>query len=143
MSGVITAAIAGITWCFCTASASLCSSWCGNDKASSVPPSATSGRRRSVLLLALSFVVALAYQYGIAPHCENWPYLGDAWSAGCEDRGSAELARVCSGNAGVYRAASAAFAFFVVFGVGESRARSGGRCGHRVLRSRLFGHAVT
>ncbi|KAL7554060.1 hypothetical protein ACHAWF_017449 [Thalassiosira exigua] len=119
MSGVIAAVVTGVTWCFCTATASLCSSWCGNDKPSTVPPSATSGRKRSVLLLALSVVVALVYQYALAPNYDRikWQYLSDAWTSGCGDELSEELLQVCSGNAGVYRAASAAFVFFVILGV--------------------------
>lgn len=119
MSGLIAAGIAGITWCFCTATASLCTSWCGNDKPSSVPPSATSGRKRSVVLLAFSVVVALIFQYALAPNYDriSWQYLSDAWTSGCEDLGSTEMTQVCSGNAGVYRAASAAFVFFVIFGI--------------------------
>mmetsp|Transcript_565 Transcript_565/g.1022 ORF Transcript_565/g.1022 Transcript_565/m.1022 type:complete len:471 (+) Transcript_565:322-1734(+) len=124
MSGIIAAACTGITWCFCTATASLCSSWCGNDKPSTVPPSATSGRKRSVILLALSVVIALIYQYALAPNYNKipWTYINDAWSSGCDDNGSsssnnAELREVCSGNAGVYRASSAAFVFFIIFGI--------------------------
>ena len=42
MSGIIAGIGAAVGWCFCTATASLCSSWCGNDKpswvcASSIP----------------------------------------------------------------------------------------------------------
>lgn len=127
MSGLITAAISGIAWCFCTASASLCSSWCGNDKPSTIPPSASSGRKRSVLLLTLSVVVALIFQYAVAPQMQpdqtaaNAPkigeYLVNAWTDGCADENNPDLVQVCSGNSGVYRASSAAFAFFCIFGV--------------------------
>jgi len=120
MSGLLAAAVAGVGWCFCTASASLCSSWCGNDKPSTIPPSATSGRKRSVLLLASSIVVALVYQYGLAPNYDKigWQYLSDAWSSGCDAvEGNEELVQVCAGNAAVYRASSAAFVFFVIFGI--------------------------
>ena len=136
MSGIFAAAIAGVTWCCCSATASLCGSWCGNDKPSTVPPSATSGRKRSVLLLAFSVVVALIYQYALAPNFYSspadttissqiaaqaaskigWDYLADAWTSGCDDL-SDELTQVCSGNAGVYRAAAAAFVFFISFGI--------------------------
>ena len=86
-----------------------------------MPPSATSGRKRSVVLLAFSVVVALIFQYALAPNYDriSWQYLSDAWTSGCEDLGSVEMTQVCSGNAGVYRAASAAFVFFVIFGIGE------------------------
>ena len=41
-----------------------------------VPPSATSGRKRSVLLLAFSVVVALVFQYALAPNYDKfqWEY---------------------------------------------------------------------
>jgi len=85
-----------------------------------MPPSATSGRKRSVLLLAFSIVVSLIYQYGLAPNYDkiSWQYLSDAWSSGCDIiEGNEELVQVCAGNAGVYRASSAAFVFFVIFGI--------------------------
>lgn len=88
-----------------------------------MPPSATSGRKRSVLLLAFSVVVSLVYQYALAPnyHKISWDYLSDAWTSGCEDVSDNEdLVKVCSGNAGVYRASSAAFVFFVIFGIAAS-----------------------
>lgn len=40
----------------------------------------------------------------------------EAWTAGCDDL-SAELATVCSGNSGVYRASFSAFVFFILFGL--------------------------
>lgn len=85
-----------------------------------VPPSATSGRLRSVLLLGFSIVVALIFQYGLAPNYTKltWNYLIDAWTAGCANDNE-ELVKVCAGNAGVYRAAGAAFIFFFIFGIGE------------------------
>ena len=88
-----------------------------------MPPSATSGRKRSVLLLAFSVVVALVFQYALAPNYDKfqWEYLVDAWTSGCGDDLSEDLLKVCAGNAGVYRAASAAFAFFVIFAIGEYR----------------------
>lgn len=119
LSGLIAAVVTGVTWCFCTASASLCTSWCGNDKPSTVPPSVTSGRKRSVILLAFSVVVALIYQYAFAPNYDKfrWQYLSDAWTSGCEEQVDVELVKVCSGNAGVYRASSAAFVFFFILGI--------------------------
>ena len=119
MSGIIAGIATGVTWCFCTATASLCSSWCGNDKPSTVPPSATSGRKRSVLLLAFSVVVALVFQYALAPNYGriSWSYLSDAWTSGCGHDTNEELVKVCAGNAGVYRASGAAFVFFVIFGI--------------------------
>mmetsp|Transcript_19832 Transcript_19832/g.41619 ORF Transcript_19832/g.41619 Transcript_19832/m.41619 type:complete len:470 (-) Transcript_19832:141-1550(-) len=127
MSGIIAAAVSGVTWCFCTASASLCSSWCGNDKPSTVPPSASSGRKRSVLLLAFSVFVALIFQYAVAPRLQedqlaaNAPYVGELlvekWTAGCTGKTNPELVEVCSGYAGAYRASSSAFAFFCIFAI--------------------------
>lgn len=115
-----------LAFCCCTATASLFSSWCGNDKASNIPPSANSGRKRSVLLLALSVVVALIFQYAVAPRLQPdqtagyTPYIGtylvEAWTAGCTQSNS-DLTVVCSGNSGVYRASFSAFVFFILFGL--------------------------
>jgi hypothetical protein len=115
-----------LSFCCCTATASLFSSWCGNDKPSNVPPSANSGRKRSVLLLALSVVVALVFQYAVAPRLQPnevagyTPYIGtylvETWTGGCTEL-SSDLVVVCSGNSGVYRASFSAFAFFILFGI--------------------------
>eukprot|EP00956_Cyclotella_meneghiniana_P012992 scaffold18576_cov51-Cyclotella_meneghiniana.AAC.6 len=115
-----------LTFCCCTATASLFSSWCGNDKPSNVPPSANSGRKRSVLLLALSVVVALIFQYALAPRllpdeiAGYTPYVGtylvESWTGGCTDL-SSDLIPVCSGNSGVYRASFSSFLFFILFGI--------------------------
>jgi hypothetical protein len=88
--------------------------------ARSVAPSATSGRKRSVLLLAMSVAVALIFQYGLAPNIDaiSWQYFVDAWASGCGDESSFD---VCAGNAGVYRAAGAAFLLYFIFGIGEYR----------------------
>jgi hypothetical protein len=88
-----------------------------------MPHSATSGRKRSVLLLALSGVVALVFQYGFAPNYDKigWQYLSDAWTSGCGDDSNKELMTICAGNAGVYRSSAAAFVFFIIFGIGEHR----------------------
>ena len=85
-----------------------------------MPPSATSGRKRSVLLLALSVIVALIFQYGLAPNLDaiSWQYFIDAWTSGCGGN-NVLLVDVCAGNAGVYRASGAAFLFYFVFGAGE------------------------
>lgn len=71
----------------------------------------------------------MIYQYALAPNYGKigWQYLSDAWASGCDD-GDEELAKVCAGNAGVYRASGAAFLFFVIFGLGEC-----------ILSSKLFG----
>jgi len=62
--------------------------------------------------------VALVFQYGLAPNLDaiSWDYFIDAWTSGCGDDESLD---VCSGNAGVFRAAGAAFVFFFIFGIGE------------------------
>lgn len=119
ITGALSAVISGVTFCFCSASASLCSAWCGNDKPSTSPPSAKSGRMRSVVLLGFSIVVALIFQYALAPNVSQlrWSYFIDAWTAGSCANENPELVKVCSGNAGVYRASSAAFLFFVIFGL--------------------------
>lgn len=118
MSGVVTAIVAGVSWCFCRATASLCGAWCGNDKPSSVAPSATSGRKRSVLLLAFSVAVSLAFQYALGPNYGKLrlEYLVEAWSSGCE-HDNQELVQICAGNSGVYRAQGAAFLFFFLFAI--------------------------
>jgi Serine incorporator (Serinc) len=46
--------------------ASLLSSCCGNDKASTVPPGLHSGRKRSVLLLMAGIGLSIIYQYGLS-----------------------------------------------------------------------------
>eukprot|EP00986_Skeletonema_menzelii_P018426 scaffold26639_cov151-Skeletonema_menzelii.AAC.2 len=118
ISGAFTAIVSGVTFCFCSASASLCSAWCGNDKPSTSPPSAKSGRMRSVVLLGFSIIVALIFQYGLGPNVSQfqWSYFINAWTQSC-DNNNPELVKVCSGNAGVYRASSSAFLFFVIFGL--------------------------
>lgn len=62
--------------------------------------------------------MSLVYQYGLAPNYDKlqWDYLLDAWASGCDELGDEDLMVVCAGNAGVYRAAAAAFLFFVIFG---------------------------
>lgn len=60
--------------------------------------------------------MALVFQYGLAPNLDaiSWDYFIDAWTSGCGDDESLD---VCSGNAGVFRAAGAAFVFFFIFGI--------------------------
>lgn len=64
-------------------------------------------------------MVALVFQYGLAPNLDaiSWEYFVDAWTSGCGDDNSS--VEVCSGNAGVFRAAGAAFVFYFIFGIGE------------------------
>jgi hypothetical protein len=96
---------------------SLFSSCCGNDKAANVPPSATSGRKRSVLLLLVTIAIAFAFQYAVGPYVLDIPvsnYVTDAWTDGCTGYASQELQEQCVGNMGVYRATSSAFLFFIL-----------------------------
>ena len=118
ISGALSAVVSGVSFCFCSASASLCGAWCGNDKPSTSPPSARSGRLRSVVLLGFSIIVALIFQYALAPNISElkWPYIIDAWTQSCDDD-NLELIEVCSGNTGVYRASFAALLFFIIFGL--------------------------
>lgn len=117
------------SWCFCTALGSLLSSCCGNDKDSTVPPSVTSGRKRSIFLLFLSLGFAFLFQYGIGPNVAEhnnkflpFKYIENAWLDGCEqyvdDDGNYDLQKACTGNAGVYRAAGSAFFFFTLAALG-------------------------
>ena len=118
-----------ISWCFCSALGSLFTSCCGNDKDSSIPPSVTSGRKRSIFLLLLSVGFAFLYQYVVGPNVtkynnDNGPlgYIGRAWYDGCDqyvsmnDDGTNnfESQKECSGQTGVYRSAAAAFVFFIL-----------------------------
>lgn len=119
-ASLVTCIVTGATWCFCTACASLLNACCGNDKPSTLPPSVTSGRKRSVLLLLFAIVIALVFQYAVAPAILDAPasvgYIRDAWISGCEDL-SDDLQVVCVGNSGVYRPMLAATLFFVLAAV--------------------------
>lgn len=117
LSAACTALTTGVTWCFCTATASLLGSCCGNDKPSTVPPSATSGRKRSVFLLLLAIVIAFAFQYGVAPALHDASlsnYVTDAWTNGCDSFENNGLQERCARNAGAFRAMSSATLFFVL-----------------------------
>lgn len=99
----------------------------------------TSGRRRSVLLLALSVLLALTFQYSLAPAIlgdkSSWwnvfrkagvgKHVFASWTDGCdayleeEGRGgdgdvSAGPYAQCAGNAGVYRPTFISFLFFAI-----------------------------
>lgn len=116
-ASLVTCAVTSMTWCFCTAAASLLASCCGNDKPSTVPPSATSGRKRSVLLLVFAIALSFAFQYGVATYVYQVPvsnYVTDAWTDGCRDYPTQDLRERCAGNNGVYRPASSASLFFVI-----------------------------
>ena len=114
-----------LTFCFCQAAASLCNACCGNDKPSTVPPSAASGRKRSIIVLFLSIGLALAYQWGIAPTLveSKWdiPYLVDAWLDDCEEFNSDEdLQKACAGINGNYRVSFATTLFFFLAAIGAA-----------------------
>lgn len=96
---------------------SLFSSCCGNDKASNIAPSATSGRKRSVLLLLFTIAIAFSFQYGVATYVVRIPldnFVTQAWTDGCLGFNNDELQEKCIGNQGVYRATSSALLFFVL-----------------------------
>jgi hypothetical protein len=95
------------------------SACCGNDKASTIPPSITSGRKRSVLLLFLALVIALVFQYILAPQLvdvEDFSgFLSDQWLDACDEfLEEPDLREECAGNMGVYRVAAATTFFFVL-----------------------------
>lgn len=81
----------------------------------------TSGRKRSVLLLLICIVLALAFQYGVAPAIIDAPeyltYLRDPWLDGCTNLADASLTAICVGNAGAFRPSFAAGVFFVLAAV--------------------------
>ena len=88
---------------------------CGNDKPSTVTAGASSGRKRSVLLLCLAIAVALALQYGAAYYIANISvsnYLTNAWLDGCDEYESDALKVRCAGQAGVYRVGFSGLVFF-------------------------------
>lgn len=114
---VLTCLATGAAWCFCTAMGSLLYSCCGNDKPSSTPPSATSGRKRSVLLLIITMFTAFVFQYAVGPFVMDLSmsnYVTDSWTDGCLQYESEALNKKCVGNQGVYRATFSAFVFFLL-----------------------------
>ena len=119
-SSLIFAATSAVGWCFCTACASLLSACCGNDKKSTIPPSITSGRKRSVLLLFLALGLALVFQYYVGPLIidsdQYTGFLSDRWLDGCSEYEGAFLEE-CAGNMGVFRVAAATTLFFVLAGI--------------------------
>jgi len=111
--------ITSVTWCFCQACTSLLCACCGNDKDSSVAPSATSGRKRSVVVLLFSIVLALAFQYGLGPYLLDMNLdnpVRDSWMDDCE-KYSNDMKRSCVGNNGNFRVSAATTLFFVLAGI--------------------------
>jgi hypothetical protein len=121
----------GISYCACASASSICNACLG-----STSPG-TSGRRRSVLLLAITVLLSLSFQYSLAPAImgneSSWwnmfrsaPGLGKrvfrGWTDGCDSYRHEEGGSVyssgayhqCVGNAGVYRPTFFSFLFFVI-----------------------------
>mmetsp|Transcript_42636 Transcript_42636/g.89470 ORF Transcript_42636/g.89470 Transcript_42636/m.89470 type:complete len:489 (+) Transcript_42636:153-1619(+) len=122
----------GLTYCACSSASSICNACLGQTSPH------TSGRRRSVLLLALSVLLALSFQYSLAPaivgdESGTWwkiarkgpvgKHVFKGWTDGCDgylDESEAQGAEAlagpygqCAGNAGVYRPTFFSFLFFV------------------------------
>lgn len=133
MGGTISSTVSlAVTYCACTSASSICNACLGQTSPH------TSGRRRSVLLLALSVLLALTFQYSVAPAIlgdgNSWwnvvkktPGVGKhifgSWTDGCEgyltdtnaaDSMSGKAYGQCTGNAGVYRPTFFSFLFFAV-----------------------------
>ncbi|KAL9185001.1 hypothetical protein ACHAXT_002778 [Thalassiosira profunda] len=123
----------GLTYCACSSASSICNACLGQTSPH------TSGRRRSVLLLALAVLLALTFQYSLAPAIlgdgNSWwnvvrktPGVGKrvfrGWTSGCEQylpddqQGGSDEDKLsgpfgqCAGNAGVYRPTFFSFLFF-------------------------------
>jgi hypothetical protein len=114
----------GLTYCCFSAAGSLCQSCFGSTA------EGTTGRKRSVLLLALTIVLAFWFQYSVGPaivskqgtvwNIFRWiPGLGKhvhtAWQKPCEQfKEDEHLMEQCAGNAGVYRPTAVATIFYLV-----------------------------
>lgn len=85
---------------------------CCSSAAGNVCADSGTGREQSVLLLATSVVLALIYQYVLAPS-EAVDSGAIDWDAGC-DYDDDEMDDKCRGNAGVYRVGCASFLFFTM-----------------------------
>lgn len=101
------------TYCVCSAGASLCQSCFGTTAPG------TTGRKRSVLLLAIAIIMALWFQYNVGPGIVSqtgwvwksyrvipgtgkWVY--NSWFDSCmQYQDQPELLEQCAGNAGVMR----------------------------------------
>jgi len=130
MGSLVSCLIAGTTWCFCTALGSLIGSCCGNDKPSTIAPGAASGRKRSVLLLVISILIAFAFQYGVAGAIVGFDYsnyVTDAWLDGCDELETQSLLERCAGYAGVYRSAASALLFYLLAAIAVCCKRTANR----------------
>ncbi|CAB9519563.1 Serine incorporator 1 [Seminavis robusta] len=133
MGQLLSCVVVSGTWCLCTATGSLLTACCGNDKKSTEPVGANSGRKRSVLLMVIAMIVSFVFQYWVASAVvESYEkdeielsvsalakeqatnFFQDSWLDGCTEYESSELRERCVGNSGVYRAASAATLFFLL-----------------------------
>ena len=114
-------------WCFCSAGQSLCQACFGTVAVG------TTGRKRSVLLLAMVIATALWFRYSIGPGiagqtgwigritryvpgAKNLVYT--AWTDSCTDLEGDEdglgTVEECAGNAGVYRPTFLATLYFLI-----------------------------
>jgi len=142
MGQLISCVAMSVSWCVCSAMGSLLTACCGNDKASTIAPGANSGRKRSVLLMVLAMLISFFFQYWVAaavvesldPEAnrvdllnttmakiatsvvkdQSTNFIKDSWLDGCRNYALADNRERCVGNAGVYRAASAATLFFLL-----------------------------
>ena len=117
MGSAISSAVSlSATYCACSSASLICNACLGQSNPQ------TTGRRRSVLLLVLSVILALLFQYSLAPTIlqkggEKWSIIGSttrlftSWTNGCDNQAQLDQ---CAANAGVYRPTFVAFLFFVV-----------------------------
>lgn len=113
-------------YCCCSAGSSLCNSCFGTVQVG------TTGRKRSVLLLAMVIATSLWFQYSVGPSIVNqsgwiWktyrfiPYAGkliySAWYDSCQAQypdANMEVIEQCAGNAGVYRSTFLSTFYFLM-----------------------------
>lgn len=114
-------------YCCCTASQSLCNACFGTVAVG------TTGRKRSVLLLAGVIAASLWFRYGVGPAIvgqTGWigsmtryvpgakNLIYEAWIDGCDDENAdgdrLDTVEECAGNAGVYRPTFLATLYFAV-----------------------------
>ena len=112
-------------YCVCSSASSLCHACLGTTAPG------TTGRKRSVLLLALAIVTSLWFQYVVGPSIvsqSGWIWksyraipgsgkiIFDSWHGDCAKlyQDEPELLSQCAGNAGVFRPMFLAFIYFVV-----------------------------